>query len=193
MFTRWGTLGTDEKKLTGLFWRTSDQLLSWIISRCPEPGSATDRMREHYQFGINSTGMDKLLDRIIWGVRRVTKPPSCTLLYSISGHCWSLGVFRAFAVMCEIIRLLAVSIVMIALLSTFNWADKAKAVVWWKRLKGNETDTLLFGRGFSHIKFHLKRELNMESEMLSSNKFIERWVKVVKITKVDGTTLSMDL
>lgn len=53
------------------------------------------------------------------------------------------------------------------------------------------TDTLLFGKALIDIfRFHLKRKLRVEIELLPSSKFIDRRLKVARMAHVKGPILS---
>ena len=63
-----------------------------------------------------------------------------------------------------------------------------------KKLKGLKTDTFLFGQALiDFFKFHLKRKVRVEREVLPPSKFVERWVNVARMARVNGPTLSMRL
>lgn len=62
-----------------------------------------------------------------------------------------------------------------------------KEVVWWTRLKGLKTDTLLF-----LFKVHLKKKVRTGGDVLPSN-FVERWVNVAKMARVNWSTLNIRL
>jgi hypothetical protein len=69
-----------------------------------------------------------------------------------------------------------------------------KEIVWWTRLKGLKTDTFLFGQALiGFFKFHLKRKVRVEREVLSPSKFYERWVNVARMACVNGPNLSFRL
>ncbi|MCP3653585.1 MAG: zinc-binding domain-containing protein [Herbaspirillum sp.] len=68
----------------------------------------------------------------------------------------------------------------------------AKEVVWWSRLKGLRTDTFLSGQTLiDFFRFHLRRKLRVEREVLPSGVFYDRWVRVARLTRLNGPSLSM--
>jgi hypothetical protein len=70
----------------------------------------------------------------------------------------------------------------------------AKEIVWWTRLKGLKTDIFLFGQALiGFFKFHLKRKVRVEREVLLPSIFFERWVNVARLARVNGPTLTLHL
>ena len=71
----------------------------------------------------------------------------------------------------------------------------AKECVWWSRLKGLQTNTFLSDQPLiNFFKYHLKRKIRVEREVLSNECFVKRWVKVARMVRMnDGTTLNMIL
>lgn len=65
------------------------------------------------------------------------------------------------------------------------------------KLKAQKTDTFLFGQALvDFFKFYLGRKVRVEKEVLPLHPlsiFVERWVYVVRMSLVNGPTLSMNL
>lgn len=80
---------------------------------------------------------------------------------------------------------------------SFNRAGKAVflfPMTVAKEIERNEEDEFLLGRTLiEFFKFHLRMKLVVEREVLFSEEFMKRRVKVAKMPKVDGSSLSVNL
>jgi hypothetical protein len=192
------TLGIDEEELAGLFRRTFSpgtmdnfqKSLAWQCYRKALP--VRDKLYRHGSAVRRSCPRCAQSDETV--LHALVQCPSIADLWSFVEQLLSRVGW---------IRLSAESIVKIAPPPSFGREGQAiflclvamaKEVVWWTRLKGLKTDTFLFGQALiDFFKFHLKRKLRVEREVLIPSEFVARWVRVAKMARVNGPTLSVRL
>lgn len=138
-----------------------------------------------------------LWDELVRGARRVTKP--LCMSRSFSEHGWYVGLCWTVAVTygmdpsivrgCTDNHTTTPSFNRTGKRVILYLVDLVKEIIWWTRIKGMGTDTLISGSAL----INMKKKLRAETEILTSSEFTERWMKVEKIAGVICTSLSVDL
>ena len=189
------TLGVDEGCLSGLFWRTFrsgimdnfQKSLAWQCYRGALP--VRDKLYRHGSANSRTCPRCDQGDETV--LHAIVQCPCIAELWA----CVEQLLSRVGRV-----RLSAGSIVKIEPPPSFGREGRlvflclvamVKEIVWWTRLKGLRSGLFLSGQALiNFFKFHLRRKMRVERAALPPSVFEKRWVKVAKLARLNGPTMS---